>query len=135
MRIYISNQLEKTQCFPRLTLIRVKSKYTSAESRRMSGRKGRLNKRGVKCNRLRSFKDNTLAPPPCYEWLALNEAVREPGNYTAKRRRAKDFLFRPPFAHTFLSVISLLFYDFACIVLVGWGVTLRKYVTRVIRYR
>ncbi|EGI59180.1 hypothetical protein G5I_12677 [Acromyrmex echinatior] len=49
-----------------------------------SGRKGRLNKRGKKFNRLGSFKDNTLAPESYYEWLALNEAVREPSNYTVK---------------------------------------------------
>jgi len=53
-------------------------------SRRTSGRKGRLNKRDKKFNRLDSFKDNTLAPEPYYEWLALNEAMREPSNYTVK---------------------------------------------------
>ncbi|KYQ60800.1 hypothetical protein ALC60_00127 [Trachymyrmex zeteki] len=49
-----------------------------------SSRKGRLNKRGKKFNRLGSFKDNTLAPAPYYEWFTLNEAVREPSNYTVK---------------------------------------------------
>jgi len=28
--------------------------------------------------------NNTLASASYYEWLALNEAVREPGNYMAK---------------------------------------------------
>lgn len=56
----------------------MKSKYILERSGRMSRRKGRLNKRAAKCNRLGSFKDNTLALS-CYEWLALNEAMKETG--------------------------------------------------------
>lgn len=63
-------------------------------------------------------KDNTLAFPPYYEWLALNEAAREPGKERRRAPRITGFSTSSPFSHASLPVISLLFYDFACIVLV-----------------